>query len=296
MMMFINQQSFFLIFAFKIVFGKFPCEQLLTFQDTGSKYQIQGTLKMLLDAEETGLYHITIETDTEVSQFNDQFKAAEEKNGTVFNLKVESKVTQSVDHPSAKSVIEMFLDIRFRDKITDGRYGIISIKLNGKEQCVFIFDEVISVKSFTLSLNPIVTTPSDLTPDDETFEEILTADAVDNKTNDLNEDVLVNEEMSQRFARLEIGENTPSPTPSNPQPPMSREWNKDGLITIIITVVSAIVGVTIISILIGVFCRRNSSVEGNPRNEMKTIGNQEPVIIHPENIQKLRNSFIYDDD
>ena len=296
MMMFINQQSFFLIFAFKIVFGKFPCEQLLTFQDTGSKYQIQGTLKMLLDAEETGLYHITIETDTEVSQFNDQFKAAEEKNGTVFNLKVESKVTQSVDHPSAKSVIEMFLDIRFRDKITDGRYGIISIKLNGKEQCVFIFDEVISVKSFTLSPNPILTTPSDLTPDDETFEEILTADAVDNKTNDLNEDVLVNEEMSQRFARLEIGENTPSPTPSNPQPPMSREWNKDGLITIIITVVSAIVGVTIISILIGVFCRRNSSVEGIPRNEMKTIGNQEPVIIHPENIQKLRNSFIYDDD
>ena len=296
MMMFINQQSFFLIFAFKIVFGKFPCEQLLTFQDTGSKYQIQGTLKMLLDAEETGLYHITIETDTEVSQFNDQFKAAAEKNGTVFNLKVESKVIQSEDHPSAKSVIEMFLDIRFRDKITDGRYGIISIKLNGKEQCVFIFDEVISVKSFTLSPTPKLTTPTELTPRDETFEEILTDDAVDSKSDDLNEDVLVDEEISQRFARLEIGEHTPTPTPSTHHPHVSREWNKDGLITIIITVVSAIVGVTIISILIGVFCRRNSSVEGNPRNEMKTIGNQEPVIIHPENIQKLRNSFIYDDD
>ena len=272
MMMFIRQQSFFLIFAFKIVFGKFPCEQVLTFQDTGSKYQIQGTLKMLLDAEETGLYHITIETDTGVSQFNDQFKAAAEKNGTVFNLKVESKVTQSEDHPSAKSVIEMFLDIRFRDKITDGRFGIISIKLNGKEQCVFIFDEVISVKSFTLSPTPILTTPSELTPHDETFEEISTADTVDNKSDYLNEDVLVNEEISQRFARLEIGEHTPTLTPSTHHPHVSREWNKDGLITIIITVVSAIVGVTIISILIGVFCRRNSSVEGNPRNEMKTIG------------------------
>ena len=290
--MFIKQQSFFLIFAFKIVFGKFPCEQLLTFQDTGSKYQIQGTLKMLLDAEETGLYDITIETDTEVSQFNDQYKASAEKNGTVFNLIVESKVTQSVDHPSAKSVIKMFLDIRFRDKITSGRFGIISIKLNGYEQCVFTFNEVISVKSFTLS--PILTTPSELTPQDETFEEILTADADDNKSYHLDEDILVDEEMSKRFARLEITEHTH--TPSSPLPPLSREWNKDGLVTIIITVVSAIVGVTIISLLIGVFCRRNSSVKGNPRNEMKRIDNQEPVIIHPENIQQLRNSFIYDDD
>lgn len=294
MMMFINQQSFFLIFAFKIVFGKIPCEQLLTFQDTGSKYQQAGTLKMLLDAEKTGLYDITIETDTEVSKFYDQFEASAEKNGTVFNLIVESKVTQSVDHPLAKSVIEMFLDIRFRDKITGGRYGIISIKLNGKEQCLFTFDEVISVKSFTLSPTPILTTASEQTPHDETFEEILTTDAVDNKSDDLNEDILVNEERSERFARLEITEHTH--TPSSPLPPVSRAWNKDGLITIIITVVSAVVGVTIISLLIGVFCRRNSSVKGSLRNEMKTIGNQEPVIIHPENIQKLRNSFNYDDD
>ena len=205
---------------------------------------------MLLDAEEADLYDITIETDTEVSQFNDQFKVAAEKSGTVFNLKVESKVIESEGFPSdPKSMIKMFLDIRFRDKVTDGRVGIISIKLNGYEQCVFRFKEVISVKSFTL--------PPDV--------------------------------------RLEV---PPSPPPliSPPPPQINRAWNKDGLKTIIITVVSAIAGVVmIISLVACVFCRRNSSDEGNQRNKLRSSGNHEPIIIHPENIQNLRNSFIYDD-
>ena len=256
----------------------------MTFQETGSKFQIQGTLKMLLDAEDIDLYDITIETDTVVSQFNDQFKASAEKSGTVFNLsKVKSKVTPSEENRLAKTMIKMFLDIRFRDKVTDGRFGIISIKLNGNEQCVFRFNEVISVKSFTPTETLVTPSEPEMTTQDETFEETFeTADA------DNNADQVNNEDFS---SLVDI-----THAPSSPLPPISRVWNKDGIITIIITVVSAIVGVTIISILIGVFCRRNSSVEENSRNKMERIADQAPVILHPENIQQLRNSFIYDED
>ena len=95
--------------------------------------------------------------------------------------------------------------------------------------------------------------------------------------------------------RLEV---PPSPPPLiSPTPPqINRAWNKDGLKTIIITVVSAIAGVVmIISLVACVFCRRNSSNEGNQKNKLRSSGNHEPIIIHPENIQNLRNSFIYDD-
>ena len=263
--------------------GQLPCEQLLTFQETGSKSQIQGTLKMLLDADDIDFYDITIETDTEVLQFNDQFKASAEKSGTMFNLsKVKSKIAPSEENRLAKTMIEMFLDIRFRDKVTDGRFGIISIKLNGNEQCVFRFNKVISVKSLTPTATLVTPSEPELTTQDETFEEISTADA-DNYSDQLNN------EDSSRLVDI-------THAPSSPLPPISRAWNKDGIITIIITVVSAIVGVTIISILIGVFCRRTSSVEENPRNEIERIANQDPLIIHPENIQQLRNSFIYDED
>ena len=255
---------------------------------------------MLLDAEEAGLYDITIETDTEVLQFNDQFKAATEKSGTVFNMKVESKVIDSEGYPfDAKSIIQMFLDIRFRDKVTDGRVGIISIKLNGYEQCVFRFNEVISVKSFTLPPTPILVSPTELTPQEsrsETFEETATPDTAtddNNDTEDIFEDIFVDEDLTERFRSLEVPPSRPPPFISHPQ---NRGWNKDGLITIIITVVSVIAGVVmIISLVACFFCRRNSSDEGNQRIKMRSPGNHETEIIHPENIQNLRNSFIYDD-
>ena len=251
---------------------------------------------MLLDAEEADLYDITIETDTEVSQFNDQFKAASEKSGTVFNMKVESKVIESEGYPSdsdPKSMIQMFLDIRFRDKVSDGRVGIISIKLNGYEQCVFRFNEVISVKSFTLPPTPTLATPTELTTQErsEIFEESATDH--NNDTEDIFGDIFVDEDLTESFVRLEV---PPSPPPLISTPQINRGWNKDGLITIIITVVSAIAGVVmIISLVACVKCRRNSSDEGNQRNKLRNSGNHETIIIHPENIQNLRNSFIYDD-
>ena len=274
---------------------------------------------MLLDAEEADLYDITIETDTEVSQFNDQFKVAAEKSGTVFNLKVESKVIESEGFPSdPKSMIQMFLDIRFRDKVTDGRVGIISIKLNGYEQCVFRFKEVISVKSFTLppdvrlevppSPPPLISPPqvttlpptptsTALAPQEtsETFEESLTSTTDDNNndTEDISGDIFVDEDLTESSG-IEV---PASPPPLiSPPPQINRAWNKDGLKTIIITVVSAIAGVVmIISLVACVFCRRNSSDEGNQKNKLRSSGNHEPIIIHQENIQNLRNSFIYDD-
>lgn len=231
---------------------------------------------MLLDAEEIRTYNLIIETDTEVSKFNDQFRASLQYNGTVFNLKVESKITKDKDvlndYPLAKTIIEIFLDIRFRTKISDGLFGIISIKLNGYEQCVFRFSDVISVNSFTSSPSPI-TSPSKPTP-----QEILTTD---------NE---IFEESSETHSRLEI-------PPSNPDPVsyISHGFNMDGITNIIVAIIlCSIVGVTIISLVV-LTCRRNTSEKRKHMHGKSRPGNHTTEIIHPVNLHQLRNSFIYDD-